>query len=121
MAAAAAARSRCSNRSRPSGVSRVGTSNSSTPGTAWVLTGKPLSRNTLIILWLWGRTSAPSTPMPARSATSASWPSRIVPSPRPCMASAIASATSARSGRSGSRSQPAWASTRPSPPVASRL
>ena len=121
MAAAAAVCSRRSNRSSPSGVSNVGTSTSSTPGTAWVLTGNPLSRNTLIILWLWGRTSAPSTPMPARSAASASWPSRIVPSPLPCMASAIANATSARSGRSGSRSQPAWASTRPSPLVATKL
>ena len=59
--------------------------------------------------------------MPAWSAASASWPSRIVPSPLPCMASAIANATSARSGRSGSRSQPAWASTRPSPLVATKL
>ena len=55
MAAAAAVCSRRSNRSSPSGVSDVDTSTRTTPGTAWVLTGKPLSRNTLIILMVVGQ------------------------------------------------------------------
>jgi hypothetical protein len=49
MAAVAATCSRRSNRSRASGAREVGNSISSTPGRVWVLTGKPQSRNTLII------------------------------------------------------------------------
>ena len=98
MAAAAATCSRRSNRSRASGDSEVGNSTSRTPGRVWVLTGKPLSRNTLTIWWFSGSTSASSTCTPISLAASVSWPSRMVPSPLPCMASAISMATSARSG-----------------------
>ena len=117
MAAVAATWSRRSNRSRASGDSEVGNSIRITPGMVWVLTGKPLSRNTLIIWWFWGSTSASSSWTPISLAASASWPSRIVPSPLPCMRSAISRATSARSGWSGWRSKPAWPTTRPSVPV----
>jgi hypothetical protein len=47
----------------------------------WVVTGKPLSRNTWSIRWFWGSTSALSTATPAWSAAWVSLPSRMVPRP----------------------------------------
>ena len=116
MAAVAATCSRRSNRSSASGDREVGNSISSAPGRLWVLTGSR-SRKTLTIWWFSASTSASSTWMPSWLAASASWPSRIVPSPLPCMASAISKATSARSGWSGWRSKPAWPTTRASAPL----
>ena len=89
------ARARRTRRSA-SGPRAVGSSTPSSPGCAWTSTGKPLSRNTSIIAWFSGSTSAVNVSMPSAAARSAAAPSRIVPTPRPCQASATSKATSAR-------------------------
>jgi hypothetical protein len=65
------------------------------------VTGKPLSRNISIILWLSGRTSAMNVSMPAASASAARRASSSVPTPRPFASGATVNATSARSAASG--------------------
>ncbi len=108
-AATAAIRSRSSNRASASGDSEVGSSIAIASGAECMSTGKPLSRNTSIILWLWGRTSAVKVVIPWRSAALARCASMIVAIPWPCHASATRNAVSARS--SPVRTYAAWAIT----------
>ena len=114
-AATAATRSRSSNLRRASSPSSVGNSSSIPSGEACTSTGKPDSRKTLIMRRFSGRTVAVNVVTPRAEATWARWAIRTVASPRPCISSATANATSARSGRSSSKT--AWATTRSSAPV----
>lgn len=61
----------------------VGNSTKTTPDARRKLTGNPECRSILSIRWLSANTSPTNVATPARSATSASRPSRITPSPRP--------------------------------------
>jgi len=56
----------------------------------------PLRRNTEIMRWFSGRTSATNVVTPCRAASCASWPSRIDPIPRPWYSSPTEKLTSAR-------------------------
>ena len=75
--------------------SEVGSSIAIASGVERMSTGKPLSRNTSIIRWLCGSTSAVNVVIPCYSAMPARWASRIVAMPCPCHASATRNATSA--------------------------
>ena len=84
-------------------------------GEARTLTGKPDSRKTLIMRRFSGSTVAVKVVTPRAAATCARCAINTVASPRPCISSATANATSARSGRSSSNT--ACATTRASAPV----
>ena len=114
-AATAATRSRSSNLRRASSPSSVGNSSSIPSGDARTWTGNPDSRNTLIMRRFSGRTVAVNVVTPRADAICARWAIRTVARPRPCISSATAKATSARSGRSSSNT--ACATTRSSAPV----
>ena len=114
-AATAATRSRSSNLRRASAPSSVGNSSSMPSGDACTSTGNPDSRKTLIIRRFSGSTVAVNVVTPRAAATCARCAISTVASPRPCISSATANATSARSGRSSSNT--AWATTRSSAPV----
>ena len=114
-AATAATRSRSSNLRRASAPNSVGNSSSIPSGEARTSTGKPDSRKTLIMRRFSGRTVAVNVVTPRAEATCARCAIRTVASPRPCISSATANATSARSGRSSSKT--ACATTRSSAPV----
>ena len=114
-AATAAVRSRSSNLRRASSPSSVGNSSSIPSGEARTWTGKPDSRKTLIMRRFSGSTVAVKVVTPRAPATCARCAISTVARPRPCISSATANATSARSGRSSSKT--AWATTRSSAPV----
>ena len=114
-AATAATRSRSSKRRRASAPSSVGNVTSIPSGEARTSTGNPDSRNTLIMRRFSGRTVAVNVVTPRALATCARCAISTVASPRPCISSATANATSARSARSISNT--ACATTRSSAPV----
>ncbi len=100
---------------RASSPSSVGNSSSIPSSDACTSTGKPDSRKTLIIRRFSGSTVAVKVVTPRAEATCARWAISTVASPRPCISSATAKATSARSARSSSNT--ACATTRSSAPV----
>ncbi len=99
-AAVAAIWSRSSNRARASSPSAAGNVTRSSPGSDRTSTANPELRNTWIIRWLSGSTTASKVTIPSALASSDRWASRTVEIPRPCQSSATSNATSARSGDS---------------------